>query len=84
MDADALVRARTRRATALVCNGENGLHRFSQIVEDLSTGTPLKALEEKLAEIDAVPPERIAEYLRAYPLDGDPALVALGPMASIS
>ena len=49
----------------------------------MSTGTPLKTLEEELAEIDAVTPERIAEYLEAYPLDGEPALVALGPMESL-
>ena len=84
VDADALARARTKRATGLVCNGENGLHRFSQIVEDLSTDTPLKTLEEKIAEVDAVTPERIAEYLEAYPLDGEPAEVVLGPMEKIA
>jgi len=83
VDAEALARARTRHATALVCSGENGLHRFSQIVGDISTRTPLKAIEEQIAEIDAVTPGRIAEYLKAYPVDGEPALVALGPMESI-
>ncbi|MDA0748649.1 MAG: pitrilysin family protein [bacterium] len=83
VDAEALARARTKRATSLVTSGENGLRRFSQIVGSMSTGTPLKTLEEELAEIDAVTPERIAEYLEAYPLDGEPALVALGPMESL-
>ena len=69
--------------TALVVGGEHGLRRFSQIVGSLSTETPLKTLEEELAEIDAVTPERVAEYLERFPLDRDPALVALGPLSSI-
>ncbi len=83
VDADALARSRTKQATALVTGGEHGLRRFSQIVGSLSTGTPLKTLEEELAEIDAVTPERIAEYLERFPLDGEPAMVALGPLTSI-
>ncbi len=83
VDGEALARARTKQATALVTGGEHGLRRFSQIVGSLSTGTPLKTLEEELAEIDAVTPGRIAEYLERYPLDGEPAVVALGPLTSI-
>ena len=83
VNADALARARTKYATARVCSGENGLHRFSQIVGSLSTNTPLKTLEEEIAEIDAVTPERIAGYLEAFPLDDQPAMVALGPMESL-
>ena len=83
VDGEALARSRTKQATALVTGGEHGLRRFSQIVGSLSTGTPLKTLEEELAEIDAVTPERIAEYLERFPLDGEPAMVALGPLTSI-
>lgn len=83
VDGDALARSRTKQATALVVGGEHGLRRFSQIVGSLSTDTPLKTLDEELAEIDAVTPERVAEYLERYPLDCDPAIVALGPLASI-
>ena len=83
VDAEALARARTKQATSLVCSGEHGLHRFSQVVGDLSTNSPLKTLEETLAEIDAVTPRRIAEFLERYPLDGEPALVASGPVESL-
>ncbi|MDE2888349.1 MAG: pitrilysin family protein [Gemmatimonadota bacterium] len=83
VDGEALARSRTKQATALVVGGEHGLRRFSQIVGSLSTETPLKTLEEELAEIDAVTPERVAEYLERYPLDRDPAVVALGPLTSI-
>ncbi len=83
VDGDALARARTKHATALVTGGEHGLRRFSQIVGSLSTDTPLKTLKEELAEIDAVTPERIAEYLERFPLDSEPAVVALGPLTSI-
>lgn len=83
VDEEALRRARTKRATALMCNGENGLRRFSQIVGSLSTNTPLKTLEEELAEIEAVSPQRVAEYLERFPLDGEPAVVALGPMERV-
>ena len=83
IDNDALQRAKTKQATGLICSGENGLSRFSQIVGSLSTGTPLKTLAEERAEIDAVTPNRIASYLEQYPLDADPARVAFGPMASL-
>lgn len=83
LDPEALARARTKQATGLVCSGENGLRRFSQIVGDLSTGTSLKTLEETIAEIDAVTPERAARYLEAFPLDGEPTMVALGPMEAV-
>lgn len=83
VDGDALARSRTKQATALVVGGEHGLRRFSQIVGSLSTDTPLKTLEEELAEIDAVTPKRIAEYLERFPLHCEPAVVALGPLTSI-
>jgi predicted Zn-dependent peptidase len=83
IDPEALARARTKMATSLVCSGENGLHRFSQIVGDLSTGTPLKTIDEQIAEIESVTPARIAEYLDLFPVDADPTLVALGPMESL-
>ncbi len=83
VDGEALARSRTRQATALVIGGEHGLRRFSQIVGSLSTGTPLKTLEEELAEIDAVTPKRVAEYLERHPLNGEAAMVALGPLTSI-
>jgi predicted Zn-dependent peptidase len=80
IDADALERTKTKAATSLVCSGQHGLHRFSQIVGDLSTDTPLISLDEHLAEIDGVTPDRIGKYLEQYPVDTDPALIALGPM----
>ena len=83
LDEKALERACTKLVTGLVCSAENGLSRFSQIVGSMSTRTPLKSLEEELAEIEAVTPQKVAEYLEAYPLDGEPALVAMGPMEAI-
>ncbi|MCH2663525.1 hypothetical protein MK139_04225, partial [bacterium] len=64
--------------------GQNGLHRFSQIVGDLSTNTPLKSIDDQLAEIDGVTPDGIADYLKAYPVTANPALIALGPMGKAS
>ena len=81
IDTDALERAKTKAATSMVCSGQHGLHRFSQIVGDLSTGTPLKSLDEQLAEIDRVSAESIGAYLEKYPVTTDPALMALGPLS---
>ena len=81
IDAEALERAKTKAATSLVCSGHHGLHRFSQIVGDLSTNTPLKSLDGHLAEIDGVSADRIGAYLEQYPVDRDPAFIALGPMS---
>jgi len=78
--ADALQRTKTKFATGLACSGENGLSRFSQIVGSVSTNTPLKSLAEEQAKISAVSATHIADYLERYPLDKEPALVALGPM----
>ncbi|MFT5365542.1 MAG: putative Zn-dependent peptidase [Candidatus Latescibacterota bacterium] len=83
IDEGALQRTKTKFATGLACSGENGLSRFSQIVGSLSTNTPLKSLAEEQAEIAAVTPRHIAEYLEKYPLDKEPALVALGPMEKL-
>ena len=80
IDTDALERAKTKAATSLVCSGQHGLHRFSQIVGDLSTDTPLKSLDEHLAEIDGVSADSISAYLSEYPVDIEPALIALGPL----
>jgi predicted Zn-dependent peptidase len=84
VDAEALERAKTKQATSLVCNSEHGLSRFSQIVSNLSNNTPLKPIEEELAEIESVTPARISDYLQHYPLDGNPALVALGPLEKLN
>jgi len=80
IDEAALERAKTKASTSLVCSGQHGLHRFSQIVGDLSTNTALKSLDEQLAEIDGVSGDGIANYLEKHPVDTDAAQVALGPM----
>ena len=81
IDSDALERAKTKAATSMVCSGQHGLHRFSQIVGDLSTDTPLKSLDDQLAEIDSVSADSIGSYLEKYPVTSDPALIALGPLS---
>ncbi len=84
VNAEEVARARAKEATGLVASGENSLSRFSQLVENLSCDRPLRLLEEELAELDAVTPKRIADYLSAYPTDGEPALVAIGPLDSLN
>lgn len=83
VNAEALERVRTKQATALVCNGDNGLSRFAQIVDNVCTNSPLKTVDEEIDEIEAVTPFQISEYLEAYPLDTEPAIFALGPLESI-
>lgn len=84
IDTGALGRAKTKAATSVVCAGEHGLHRFSQLVDDLSCGAPLRTLDEQIEEIRGVNADTIARYLSSYPLDGEPALVALGPRAELA
>jgi predicted Zn-dependent peptidase len=81
IDSDALGRTKTKAATSMVSSGQHGLHRFSQIVGDLSTDTPLKSLDEQLVEIDQVSADSILSYLEKYPVTAEPSLIALGPMA---
>ena len=84
IDADALERAKTRAATSVVCSGEHGLHRFGQLVDDVSCGAPLRSLDQQMDEIRQVDADRIAAYLADFPLDRDPALVALGPLTELA
>ena len=66
IDSDALERTKTKTATSMVTSGQHGLHRFSQIVGDLSADTPLKSLDEQLEEIDQkVDYEHLEETLMA-------------------
>ena len=81
IDSDALERTKTKAATSMVTSGQHGLHRFSQIVGDLSTETPLKSLDEQLEEIDQVSAAGIESYLLKYPVTAEPSIIALGPMA---
>ncbi len=84
IDGESLERAKTRAATSVVCSGEHGLQRFGQLVGDISCNAPLRSLDQQIDEIRAVDADRIAAYLATYPLDREPALVALGPLSDLS
>ena len=84
INTDALERTKTRAATSVVCSGEHGLHRFGQLVDDLSCGAPLRSLDQQIDDIRRVDADRMGSYLADFPLDRDPALVALGPLTELA
>jgi len=72
-------RVRNRRRTRLALETENPRTRLMQIVDDLEAHGAPRPPEARLAAVQAVTPASIADYLRAYPIDGDGILLSAGP-----
>jgi len=72
-------RVKNKRRTTLAVEGESPYHRLTQIMDDVDyLGTP-RTLEERLAAVEAVSDDSIAQMFERYPIDGDGFLVSVGP-----
>ncbi len=76
---DEVQRVKNRTRTSLATEAEAPYYRFSQMVQDIDELGRPRTVAERLAAVDAVTPQSIAQYLEAWPLTGDCALVSLGP-----
>ena len=74
-----LARVKNLRRTSLANESEAPYYRLGQLVDDMDyRGVPRPA-EERLAAVDAVSAESIAEYLKNAPITGEGCLVSVGP-----
>jgi len=79
----ALGRARIKAESSLAREAEHGLYRWMQLAERESAGIPPENVLETTRRIQAVTPERVGEFLKVFPLNGDPVLVGVGPLEGL-
>lgn len=72
-------RVKNQRRTQLALEGESPRTRLMQLVDDLEEEDRPRSMATRLAEVEAVTPTRIADYLRRYPVAGDGLLLSCGP-----
>jgi predicted Zn-dependent peptidase len=76
---DEVQRVKNRTRTALATEAEAPYYRLMQMLHDVDVlGAPRK-VSERLAAVDAVTPNTIRDFLKAWPLTGEAALASLGP-----
>lgn len=72
-------RVKNLRRTSLALESEAPFYRLGQIADDIEyLGAPRPAAE-RLAAVNAVSAESIAEYLRRFPITGEGYLISVGP-----
>src|SRR5262249_54755563 len=76
-----LQRVKNRRRTALATEAEAPYHRLMQLAHDVDMFGRPRSVEERLAGVDAVTTDRIQQYLKRWPMNGDHYLVSVGPRA---
>ena len=75
---EELQRAKNKRRTGLAVAGESPYHRLVQIMDDVDNhGRPL-TVEQRLARVEAITVDTVADYLQQYPIDGDGYLISVG------
>jgi predicted Zn-dependent peptidase len=83
IDEEALARARIKAESFLVREAEHGLSRWNQLAEIENAGAPRKTVTQALKDLEDVTVDRVKAFLDEYPLEGQPALVPLGPLEKI-
>jgi predicted Zn-dependent peptidase len=76
---DEVQRVKNRTRTGLATEAESPYYRLMQLAGDVDVFGRPRTVSERLAAIERVTVERIAEYLRTWPMTGDPCLISLGP-----
>jgi predicted Zn-dependent peptidase len=74
-------RVRNKRRTSLAVEGESPYHRLTQVMDDVDYRGQPRTVEQRLAAVDAVGPQSIADYFAEFPIDGEGLLVSVGPKA---
>ncbi|MBI4772597.1 MAG: insulinase family protein [Deltaproteobacteria bacterium] len=83
IDEAALSRSRIKAESALVREAEHGLSRWNQLAEIENAGAARKTVTQAMKDIEDVTVDRVRDFLDEFPLDGEPALVPLGPLERI-
>jgi len=72
-------RVKNLRRTALAAESEAPFYRLGQIVDDVDYRGQPRSTQQRLAAVDEVSAETIAQYLKAFPITGEGFLVSVGP-----
>ncbi|HRX85221.1 MAG TPA: pitrilysin family protein [Phycisphaerae bacterium] len=75
-------RVRNKRRTSLAVEGESPYHRLVQVMDDVDYRGQPRTVEQRLAAVDAVGRESLAEYFASFPIDGEGLFVSVGPRAA--
>jgi predicted Zn-dependent peptidase len=76
---DELQRVKNRRRTHLALEAESPKTRLMQLLDDLETRGCPRSADARLAAVEAVSEQSIADYLRRYPITGEGLLLSCGP-----
>jgi len=76
-------RVKNLRRTGLASESEAPFHRLGQLADDIEYHGRPRSPAERLAEVDAVSPARIQDYLQRFPITGEGMLVCVGPRGPI-
>jgi predicted Zn-dependent peptidase len=74
-----LRRVKNLRRTSLANESEAPFYRLGQLVDDFDYRGRPRSTEERLADVDAITADTVAEYLQKYPVTGEGYLAAVGP-----
>ncbi len=76
---DEVQRVKNRARTALATEAEAPYYRLMQLAGDVDVFGRPRTVAERLAAIERVTPERIRDYLQAWPMSDNGCLISLGP-----
>ncbi len=72
-------RVKNKRRTRLALEGESPYHRLTQIADDVDYRGAPRTLEERLAAVEAVTVESVAQLFERYPVNCEGFLISVGP-----
>ncbi len=72
-------RVKNHRRTSLALESESPYYRLGQILDDVDYRGGPRTVQQRLAEVDAVSVESIAEYLDKYPITEGGHFISVGP-----
>jgi predicted Zn-dependent peptidase len=72
-------RVKTRRRTTLAQEAETPYLRLAQLRDDMECRGRVRTVEERLAEVDAITPQHVADYLQRWPITRDGFFLSVGP-----
>ncbi len=79
VDEHEVQRVKNKRRTALAVEAEAPYYRLVQVMDDVDLRGQPRTVEDRLAAVDAVSADGIAEYFTAYPIDRDGYFISVGP-----
>ena len=79
VDEHEVQRVKNKRRTSLAVESEAPYYRLVQIMDDVDVRGEPRTIDQRLAEVDAVTADTIAECFERYPIDGEGCFISVGP-----